>query len=210
MVLDRPAPGGYTVSVEPATIAAQLRELAVYYELEGDRNRAFAYERAAGSIGAANGLHRLIDEGRLEELPGVGQSIARVVGELARRGSVDVLERLRAKWPPVVVELAQLPRVGVAKARKIFEAIQPASLEAVAAAARAGALRELPGFGKVSEKKVLASIEERREKGARVILLDAEPSSLSLASHLRADPAAENVAAGGPVRRWNEVVDHLA
>jgi len=83
--------------MEPATIAAQLRELAVYYELDGDRHRSFAYERAAQSVGAANGLHRLIDEGRLEELPGVGQSIARVVAELARRGTVEVLDRLRAK-----------------------------------------------------------------------------------------------------------------
>ena len=58
--------------MEPATIAAQLRELAVYYELDGDRHRAFAYERAAKSVEAANGLHRLIDEGRLEELPGIG------------------------------------------------------------------------------------------------------------------------------------------
>src|SRR6188768_917564 len=102
--------------MEPATIAAQLRELAVYYELDGDRHRSFAYERAAKSIEAANGLHRLIDEGRLEELPGVGPSIARVVAELARRGTVAVLERLRLQWPVVVVELAGLPKVGVLKA----------------------------------------------------------------------------------------------
>src|SRR5689334_25430134 len=124
--------------MEPATIASQLRELAVYYELDGDRHRAFAYERAAKSVEAANGLHRLLDEGRLEELPGIGPSIARVVGDLARRGSSTVLEKLRAKWPAVIVELAQLPSIGVQKARKIHQALAPADLDAVAAAARAG------------------------------------------------------------------------
>lgn len=196
--------------MEPATVAAQLRELAVYYELDGDRHRAFAYERAAKSVEAANGLHRLVDEGRLEELPGVGQSIARVIAELARRGTVDVLERLRATWPAVVVELAQLPRVGVPKARKLHQAFAPADLEAVADACRAGKVSELPGFGKLSEQKLLQAIEERRLRGARVILLDAERHAGSLAAHLRADPAALQVEICGPVRRWCEVVDHLA
>src|SRR6266550_817075 len=74
----------YTHVMEPATIAAQLREISVYFDLDGDRHRAIAYDRAARSIEAANGLHRLLDEGRLEELPHIGPSIARVVGDLAR------------------------------------------------------------------------------------------------------------------------------
>jgi len=196
--------------MEPATIAALLRELAIYYELDGDKHRAFAYERAAGTVQAANGLHRLIDEGRLEELPNVGPSTARVVAELARRGTSALLERLRAKWPPVVIELAQLPRVGVLKARKIHQAFAPADLDTVAELCRKGALRELPGLGKVSEQKILQSIEERRLNGARVLLVDAEDSAASLAQHLRGEPAALAVELCGPVRRWSEVIDHLA
>lgn len=196
--------------MEPATIAALLRELAVYYELEDDRHRAFAYDRAAKAVEAANGLHRLIEEGRLEELPGVGASIARVVAELARRGEVPVLERMRAKWPAIVIELAQLPKVGVLKARKIYQAHAPTNLEAVAAMCKAGSLRELPGFGKISEQRILQAIEDRRLQGARMLLLDAESHAASLAHHLRGDPAAQKVELCGPVRRSCEVIDHLA
>jgi len=196
--------------MEPATIASQLRELAVYYELDGDRHRAFAYDRAAKSIESANGLHRLIEEGRLEELPGVGPSIARVVAELYRRGTVTVLERLRAQWPSVVIELAQLPKVGVQKARKIFQVLAPTDLDAVAAMCKAGVISELPGFGKISEQKILQAIEERRLKGARVILAEAEDHATSLAHHLRSHPDVKRVEICGQVRRWCEVVDHLA
>jgi DNA polymerase (family X) len=196
--------------MEPATIAALLRELAVYYELDGDRHRAFAYDRAAKAVEAANGLHRLLDEGRLEELPGVGASIARVIAELARQGTVPVLERLRERWPAVVIELAQLPKVGVPKARKIYQALAPANLDAVAALCRAGALCELPGFGKISEQKILQAIEERRLQGARMLLVDAESHAASLAHHLRGDPAVTAVEICGPVRRWCEVIEHLA
>lgn len=196
--------------MEPATIASVLRELAVYYELDGDRPRAFAYDRAAKSVEASNGLHRLIDEGRLEDLPGIGPSIARVVIELARQGAVPVLERMRAQWPPVVIELAQLPKVGVQKARKIFQTFAPADLEAVAAMCHAGAIRELPGFGKISEQKILAAIEDRRRHGTRLILIDAEEHATSLAHHLRGAPEAQRVEVCGPVRRWCEIVDRLA
>ncbi len=196
--------------MEPTTIAALLREIAVYFELDGDRHRAMAYDKAAKSIEAAKGLQRLMDEGRLEELPGIGPSIARTVGDLWRRGSASILETLRAKWPAVVVELAQLPSVGVLKARKIHEAIAPADLDAVAAAAKAGVLETLPGFGKISQQKILKAIEERRLKGHREIHIDAEQHALSLAGYLRASPAATRVEVAGPVRRWCEIVDHLA
>jgi DNA polymerase (family 10) len=196
--------------LEPTTISALLRELAVYYELDGDRHRAFAYERASKSVEAASGLHRLIEEGRLEELPGVGPSIARVVADLARIGTVPVLERQRAQWPAVVIELAQLPKVGVPKARRIFQSLAPADLDAVAELCRAGLIRELPGLGKISEQKILQAIEDRRRLGARQILIDAEDHTASLAHHLRADPAAQAVEICGPVRRWCEIVDRLA
>lgn len=195
--------------VEPATIGAMLREISVYFDLDGDRHRAIAYDRAAKSIEAANGLHRLLDEGRLEELPGIGPSIARVVGDLARRGSSTVLEKLRAKWPGVIVELAQLPSVGVLKARKIHDALHPADLDAVAALARTGVLRELPGFGKASEQKILKAIEDRAAKGTRAIHIDAEEHARSLAGYLRDDPAVLRVEIAGQVRRFCEIVDCL-
>lgn len=196
--------------MEPATIAAQLREISIYFELEGDKHRALAYDRAAKSIESAAGLYRLLDEGRLEELPGIGPSIARVVGDLARRGNTSVLERLRAQWPAIIVELAQLPKVGAQKARKLHAAIAPADLEAVAEACRAGRVREIAGFGAVSEQKILHAIEERHLRGTRVLLVDATEHARSLAAHLRACEAAARVEIAGPVRRAIEIVDNLA
>jgi DNA polymerase (family 10) len=196
--------------MDPSSIAAQLREIAIYFDLDGDRHRAIAYDRAAKSIEAATGVQLLIDEGRLEELPSIGPSIARTVGDLARRGSATVLDNLRAKWPMVIVELAQLPYVGVIKARKLHEAFAPADLDAVAAACRAGAVRTIKGFGETSEAKILTAIEERRQRGNRALHMDAEEHAVSLAAHLRADPAATRVEIAGQVRRWIEIVDHLA
>jgi DNA polymerase (family 10) len=196
--------------MEPATVAALLREVSIYFELDGDRHRAIAYDRAARSIEAAANLHRLVEEARLEELPSIGPSIARVVTELYRNGSTEVLDRLRGKWPPVVVELALLPKVGASRARELYKRFQPASLDAIADACRAGAIRELRGFGVVSEQRILHAIEERHLRGAQVLLVDASDQAAAIAAHLAADPAIGRVDIGGPVRRGVEVVDHLA
>ena len=171
-------------------------------------SRVRGYDRAAKSIGAANGLARLLDEGRLEELPGVGPSIARAVGELARRGNLESLERMRALWPPVAIELCGLPGIGVQKARALYTQLQPADLDAVAALCRAQAVRALKGFGATSEARILAAIEARQQTGVREILFDARPHADGALAHLRAGGFA--VEHAGPVRRWLEVVDHLA
>ena len=58
------------------------------------------------------------------------------------------ISKLRAKWPAVIVELAQLPSIGVQKARKLHEALAPTDLDAVAAevtAVRPLLLRERRG-----------------------------------------------------------------
>ena len=196
--------------MDPTTIAALLREIAIYFELDGDRRRATAYDRAARTVEATAGLHRLIEDGRLEELPSIGPSTSRVITELARTGASAVLDAHRAKWPGVIVELARLPYVGATKARKLHDALAPADLDAVAAACRAHAVRAVPGFGEISERKILAAIEERQLHGSRALHVDAEEQARSLAAFLRASPDVQRVEIAGPVRRWLEIVEHLA
>ena len=176
----------------------------IYYELDRDVHRARAYDGAAKSIEAAHAVHRLLDEGRLEELSGIGPSTARVIGELARRGTADVLESMRARWPAVMLDLARLPKIGVNKARAIVDAFQPADLEAVAALCRAGALHELRQIGKVTEAAILRAIETREVTATHAALVDAEERADAMLGALRAslrDRARRARGTGAPLVR---------
>lgn len=197
-------------AMEPAEVAATLREIATYLDLEGERFRARAYARAARSLDAAHDLVRLADEGRLTELPGVGESLARLVVDLLRTGRAPMLERLRGRWPATVVELARLPGVGVPKARALVDALAPADLDELAAMADAGRIRTLPGFGKVTEARIRDAIRARHETGKEIILELARELSESLAAHVRGARAAQEVLIAGAARRWIEVIDTLA
>ena len=133
--------------MDSSAVAARLREIAAYLELDGERFRARAYEKAARSVEASHDLDRLIAERRLTELPRIGESLARTIEEIAESGTVGLLEKLRARWPKVLVEMADLPGLGAARARKLYDEIAPGDLDDLAAACRTGRVKDLEGFG---------------------------------------------------------------
>jgi len=190
-------------------IAACLRELAVYLRLEREPERARAYERAARTIDAVHDLDRRLAEGTLVGLPGIGTSLARVVTELARAGTLGTLERLRKLWPPALVELSRLPDIGPRRARILVEQLAPRDLDELLAMAERGRVRDLPGFGKISEAKLVVSLRSRHERGARRLLQDARRVTATLADYVRLAPEARAVHASGEARRWQEIVGEL-
>lgn len=195
--------------MDAVAIAASLRELAVYLRLERDPYRARAYETAARTVEAIHDLDRRVAEGTLTELPGIGDSIASVVAALHQHGEVSILRRLRDTWPRAIVELSFLPGVGLKKARQLVETLAPADLDELTAMAEAGRVREVPGFGKASEAKLLAALRGRHEREDRMILADARRLSKALADFLGGAPEADAVHVCGGARRWLEVVDEL-
>ena len=83
--------------MDPAGLAAVLREIATYLDLERDRYRARAYRKAAESLEATPDVPRLIAEGTLTDLPGVGDKLAKTIAELAATGTTASLEQLRLR-----------------------------------------------------------------------------------------------------------------
>ncbi|HUS68861.1 MAG TPA: PHP domain-containing protein [Kofleriaceae bacterium] len=196
--------------MDSSAIAARMREIAAYLRLDGETFRARAYDRAAASVEATHDLERLIAEGRLTELPRVGASLARLVEDLSKDRPVAVLDSLRQRWPKMLVEIADLPGIGAARARRLFDDLQPRDLEDVAAACAAGRVRDLPGFGPASEARIAEAIARRHERSHPMTVAEARPLTEALASYARGCRAAVDARAAGAARRWIEVVDRLA
>src|ERR1700745_2563306 len=66
----------------------------------GNPYRSKAYLRAAESLAAlAEPLDRVVAEGRLREIPGVGDALADIITRLHRTGTHPSLERMRREIP---------------------------------------------------------------------------------------------------------------
>src|SRR3954464_2796 len=86
----------------------------------GNPYRAKAYIRAAENLRALpEPLDRVVNEGRLREIPGVGDAIADIVTKLHRTGSHPSLEKLRQEVPAGVLDMLAIPGLRPDKAIKI-------------------------------------------------------------------------------------------
>src|SRR5437660_8642723 len=92
-------------------IAAALDELGDLYELDGAIiHRVVAYRNAAKAIrDAPMSVSALARQGRASELPGVGATIQEKVLALADDGAIPAAVKLRAKFPPGLLEITRLP-----------------------------------------------------------------------------------------------------
>src|ERR1700745_1082255 len=76
----------------------------------GNPYRSKAYLRAAESLAAlAEPLERIVAEGRLREIPGIGEAIADIVTKLHKTGTLPSLERMRGEIPEGVLEMLSVP-----------------------------------------------------------------------------------------------------
>jgi DNA polymerase (family X) len=153
----------------------------------------------------------LAAEGRLTEVPGIGEALAKKITDVLARGSTDLLDRLRAKHPPGILELLRVPELGPKKIAALHAALGVASVAELEAACLAGRVRGVKGFGEKTEGKILEGIRRLRTEPAdtRVLLADALEAGEAIVAHLRGAPAALEVALAGSARRGRETVGDL-
>jgi DNA polymerase (family 10) len=195
--------------VTNAEIAAALEELGVLYELDGAvKYRVLAYGTAAKAIRESPvSVADLAAAGRATEIPGVGKTLAEKIDALLETGEIPAAVKLKAKFPPTLIEVTQVPGVGAKTARRLFDELGVATLEDLEAAAEGKRIREMKGLGPKAEENVRASLERLGDPGegsGRVLLSMARPIAEELARMLREHPAADRVEVAGSVRRWAE------
>jgi DNA polymerase (family 10) len=188
-----------------ALIAARLDEFAALLELAGAGYYSVrAYGRAAELVRAAPvPVARLVREGRVRELRGVGPAIEARLRELAETGDIAEMVELRRSQPLELAALGRLLGIGASRATMIGAALGITTVAEFRAAAEAGRLREVPGIGPKTEARILAALMRRPQAGPRLLLPQARTLSDGIA-------AALGGIAAGDARRWLDTPSRLA
>ncbi len=191
-------------------IADLFATIADMLEIKGENtHRVLAYRRAADTIrDYPRDLHVVSNEGKLDDLPNVGQTIAAKIDELLSTGTLKFYEKLSAEVPSGVVEILHVNGVGPRKAKMFWQEAGITTLDALEAAARAGQLRNLPGMGEKSEAAILAGIESLRVRASntRQRLGTALPTAEAILGHLLAVPGAREGVIAGSIRRGRPTI----
>jgi DNA polymerase (family 10) len=194
-------------------IAAAFDELADLYELDGAIvHRVLAYRTAAKAAREATvSVAALTRNGTVTSLPGIGKTLEEKLVALLETGSIPAAVKLRAKYPPGLMDMTRLPGLGPKRARKLFDELRIDSLDALRAAVEGQRLRGLKGFGPKFEASVLSSLEAGMGSAPaqRVLLHRALSIGDALVDALRAHPAAVRVELAGSARRQADSVKDL-
>lgn len=191
--------------------AAALGEIAMLLEVVGGNPfRAKAFQSAARSLEtSAADLTALAAAGQLRTLPGVGEGIAGVLGELVSTGTSRMLEELREQTPVGLYDVMRIKGVGAKRGRTLFKELGIDSLDKLEEAAAAGRLAALPGFGVKTAEKILEGVAFARSMRGRRRWFQAIEAAAALLELVESLPGVVQASSAGQVRRRLEVVDSI-
>jgi DNA polymerase (family 10) len=192
-------------------IAQVFTNIADLLDIKGEEwYRVRAYRRAAEAIAHyPEDMVTLRDEGRLEEIPGVGKAIAGKVDEILRTGRLEFYERLKNEIPDGVLSLLGIPGVGPRTVSLLYRELGLVSIPDVEAAARQHRLRDLKGLGAKSEERILQGIQTLHRISGRHLLATALPVAEMVVAALSECPAADGVTTAGSLRRCAPTVGDI-
>jgi len=191
-------------------VAKILYEVADLLELEGVEFKPRAYRRAAQAVESCPiPIEDLVAQGRLHELPGVGESIAQKIEEIVRTGKLALHEELKAKLPVDLYALTQVEGVGPKTAKLLYEALGVRTLEDLERVAKEGRIKEVKGLGPKIEEKILRGLQEARGAEKRELLGYALPLARHICKKLLETGLFRRVEPAGSLRRGKETVGDL-
>jgi DNA polymerase (family 10) len=195
-------------------IARALVDLADLHELGGTLPfKVRAFRSAARAIeGYGGNIAELARRDALAEVRGVGDGVARRIKELLETGKIAEAEALRGNLPPGLLDLMNLPGIGLKTAQQVWKERSITTIDQLEAAAKSGLLRDLPRFGEKREEKLIVAIAAWRKRAAapkRRLLADAMLAAEAMVAKMASVPGVLACDYAGSLRRRSETVGDL-
>jgi DNA polymerase (family 10) len=189
-------------------VAEALDEIGTLLELKGENAfRTGAYHNAARLIQNLPGdLSKMIADGTLGEVRGIGEALTQKITELVTTGKLKYLEDLRASVPAGLVLMLRIPGLGPKKVKALHDLLKLDTVEKLKAACEAGEVAKLRGFGAKTQTKILDGIVHFEKVGHRVRIDLALPLGTTLLEQIRTFPGVIRSQLCGSLRRLKETV----
>jgi len=193
-------------------IARLFNRLADLLEIDGANPfRVRAYRNAGATIrGWSRSMADLVArEADLTELPDIGEEIAAKIKTIVETGRLPALEEIEKKVPGELSDMMHIEGLGPKRAKALYDERNVAGIEVLERMARAGKIRELPGFGKKTEETILRRMAAWSGQEPRILLAEAEGIAAPLLEHLEHSKGVKRLTIAGSYRRRKETVGDL-
>lgn len=185
-----------------------LEKIAVLMELKGDNPfKISAFRKAANALETDDRSLSLIED--FTTITGIGKGTSAVIKEFVESGRSEVLEQLQQEVPAGLLPLLKLPGLGGKKIAKLYKELHIDSVETLKQACQENKIQGLAGFGKKSEEKILAAIEEMGNRPERLPLSFMLPIAEEIEMYLAKCSGIEKFSRAGSLRRMKETIKDL-
>ncbi len=194
-------------------IAKIINLIAEYLEMQEVPFKPAAYKKVALAI---ENMEESVDEiydkqglKGLEDIPGVGKSIAAKIAEYLDTGKIKYYEHLRKKAPVDIEQLTAVEGLGPKRIRTLYQNLNIRNIKDLEKAALAHKIAPLFGFGEKTEQNILQGIEFLKKSKGRFLLGDILPTAREIEGKLRSLKVVKKADIVGSLRRMKETIGDL-
>ena len=188
-------------------------QIADYLDIDGVSFKPYAYRRVALSLDSlkedAGEIYRNGGLKALQEIPGVGEGIAKGIEEYLKTGKIKHFEELKKKLPLKVDELLRVEGLGPKKIKALYQKLGIKNLKDLERAVKANKIAPLFGFGEKTEKNIVQGLEFLKQSKGRFLLGDIMPTVEEVIGRLKKQKEIKEISVAGSVRRQKETIGDI-
>lgn len=189
-------------------IADIFHHMGTLLEMKGENVfKIRAYYKASENIAnLVENIDVLKKEGRLSQIPGIGEALREKIIEYCDSGKVLAYEQLTKEIPESLLEVMAVPSVGPKKTKLFYDHLGIKDVEGLKMAAREGKLLTLPGIKEKTVENILRGLKVVEEGRQRMNLGTASKIAEEFVSILKKLPVVKKISVAGSLRRGSETV----
>ncbi|MDO8991966.1 DNA polymerase/3'-5' exonuclease PolX [Daejeonella sp.] len=196
--------------MENKTIARTLRLLSQLMELHNENpfkvksvaNAAFKVDKLPYPIAT-----KTLDQ--MEQLDGLGKSIASKIWELVHSNTIGDLSDLLKQTPPGIVEMMKIKGLGPKKILVIWKDLGIESVGELYYACNENRLIEAKGFGLKTQEEIKKTIEFNMASNGRFLYAQVESFAEAILERIKVEIQPDLTCLTGQYRRRSEIIDSI-
>ena len=189
-------------------LADMFETMADVMEIQGANPfRVNSYRKVARILGdLTEDIEKVSEEGRLDDLPGIGSSSAEKIQQYLDEGTMDRYEEVMSDFPEDALEMLQIPGLGPKTVARFLNEKGIESVDELAEAIEDGSLAGMEGLGAKTFENIKKGIRMVREQRGRTKLGTALPIAQEIIEKLTDRCDIPRAQAAGSLRRHKETV----
>ncbi len=189
-------------------VAEILYKIADLLDVKGEIFfKTRAYRMAAQTIEAMDeDIETISNENRLQSISGVGEALSKKIREIVETGKLEYFERLKEEIPEGLLTLLDIPGLGPKKVSALYENLDISTIKQLRKACIEGRLRDLDGFGEITERNILRGIQLREKTSGRVLLNVAYVDGNNYLDYMKRCDKIDRISIAGSLRRMKETI----